>query len=129
MAVWIAGAAQPCHGREHCSQEKKMPAMLPKVNGCGRFTHSRPGQFGIKALSMAAYLCLGLVMGGRPALARETLEDFYVNHDNRCNPQPVLVVSSDKAGDANVFADAHIQMAAVLAILNYELATNVWPDL
>jgi len=78
---------------------------------------------------MAACLFLGLVVGGRPALARETLEEFYVNHDNRCNPQPVLVVSSDKAGDANVFADAHIEMAAVLAILNYELATNVWPDL
>ena len=106
-----------------------MPATLPKVDRCGPFTRSRSGQFGVRALSISACLCLGLVMGGRPALARETLEAFYVDHDNRCNPHPVLVVSSDKEGDTDVFGDSHIEMAAILAILNYELATSVWPDL
>jgi len=96
--VGLQGPLSPVKAGGIAPQEKKMPATLPKVNRCGWFPLSRPGQFGVRALCMAACLFLGLVMGGRPALARETLEEFYVNHDNRCNPQPVLVVSSDKVG-------------------------------
>jgi hypothetical protein len=106
-----------------------MQATLRRVDRCGLFTRARPGQFGVRALAMAACLCLGLAIGSRPALARDTLEDFYVNNDNRCLPRPRLLVTSGTGVDADVFRSPQIQMDAILAVLNYELATNVWDDL
>lgn len=88
-------------------------------------------------LAMARAVCLslsvglGLTLTLSPASARETLADYYLNNDNDryCPPRPQLGVTSDYSGDASIFTDPHIQMPAVLAVLNYELATNVWPNL
>jgi hypothetical protein len=78
---------------------------------------------------MAACLCLGLVIGSRPALARLSLEEFYIDNDRRCKPSPVVLVTSDKAGDANIWKDPRVELPAILAILHYELSTGVWKDL
>jgi hypothetical protein len=54
------------------------------------------------------------------------LSDFYLDNEY-CTPQPQLVVTSQQAADASVFTT--LQMPAILAVLNYELATSAWPNL
>jgi hypothetical protein len=80
-------------------------------------------------LCLSASLCLGLLVSLAPISASAALSDYYVDDDHHCFPRPQMVVTSAQAGDANVFTDPQIQMPAVLAVLNYELATTAWPNL
>ena len=108
-----------------------MQSTRPLHTPDGPITRSRARQRAAKALCLSVSLYLGLLVSLPPASARQSLGDFYPSnngyHDRACPPRPQMLDTSGQAG--NVFTDPQIQMPAVLAVLNYELATAAWPNL